>query len=87
MKRNASFIKRTIGEQTVIVAVGEATRRFNGMISVNGTASYIWDLLENDTDIDTVAASLCDRYQVEPDVAREDVAAFVEQLKGVGAVE
>ena len=43
MKRNKDFIKRKIGPQYVIVAVGAATKRFNGMISVNGTGSFIFD--------------------------------------------
>ena len=39
MIRNNQFIKRKIGAQYVIVALGEATRRFTGMITVNETGS------------------------------------------------
>ena len=55
MIRNNNFVKRKIGTQFVIVAVGEATRKFNGMISVNGTGSFIWDCLENHITMDELA--------------------------------
>ena len=58
MIRNASFIKRQIGNQTVLVAVGEATKRFHGMISLNKTAAFIWDLLESEKTLEEIAAAL-----------------------------
>ncbi len=52
MKRSKDFIKRKIGTQYVIVAVGAATKKFNGMISVNSTGSFIWDQLEQSMTMD-----------------------------------
>lgn len=86
MIRSQSFIKREIGTQTVIVAVGEATKTFNGMISVNKTGSYIWDLLENDITLDAITEALVARYEIDAETARADAAEFIEALKGVGAV-
>ena len=86
MIRSQSFIKREIGNQTVIVAVGEATKKFHGMISVNGTGSYIWDLLEQETTLDAITEALVARYEIDADTARADAAEFIETLKGVGAV-
>ena len=86
MIRSESFIKREIGNQTVIVAVGEATKKFHGMISVNGTGAYIWDLLRQETTLDEIAAALVNRYEIDIETARADAAEFIETLKGVGAV-
>ena len=61
MIRSQSFIKREIGTQTVIVAVGEATKTFHGMISVNRTGAYIWDLLEKETTLDAITEALVAR--------------------------
>ena len=87
MIRNNNFVKRKIGTQFVIVAVGEATRKFNGMISVNGTGSFIWDQLEKEITMDQLVAALTDAYEVDAATALEDASEFVETLKGVGAVE
>ena len=86
MKRSKDFIKRKIGPQYVIVAVGAATKRFNGMISVNGTGSFIWDMLENDISLDELVTAITDTYDVEAAAARADATAFLDTLKGVGAI-
>ena len=87
MIRNNNFVKRKIGTQFVIVAVGEATRKFNGMISVNGTGSFIWDCLENHITIDELVSSLTATYEIDAETARRDAVEFIDTLKGVGAVE
>ncbi len=87
MIRNNNFVKRKIGTQYVIVAVGEATRKFNGMISVNGTGSFIWDCLENHITMDELVLSLTAAYDIDAETARRDAAEFIDTLKGVGAVE
>ena len=86
MIRSKSFIKRDIGTQTVIVAVGEATKTFHGMISVNKTGAFIWDLLENETTLDAITEALVEKYDIDAATARADADAFIESLKGVGAV-
>lgn len=87
MIRNNNFVKRKIGTQYVIVAVGEATRKFNGMISVNGTGSFIWDCLENHITMDELVLSLTAAYDIDAETARRDAAEFIDTLKGVGAIE
>ena len=86
MKRSPEFIKRKIGTRYVIVAMGKAAKRFDGMISVNGTGAAIWDLLEQDTTEAEIAAALAARFEVDLVTAEADVRGFVETLKGVGAV-
>ena len=87
MIRNKNFVKRKSGTQFVIVAVGEATKLFNGMISVNGTGSFIWDCLERDITMEQLVAALTEHYDVAAEVAQSDAAEFIQTLKGVGALE
>ena len=86
MKRSRDFIKRKIGPQYVIVAVGAATKRFNGMISVNGTGSFIWDMLENDITLDELVGAITNAYEIDAETAKAHAVAFLDTLKGVGAV-
>ena len=87
MIRNKNFVKRKIGTQFVIVAVGEATRSFNGMISVNGTGSFIWDQLEKEITMEQLVAAMTECYEVDAETALQDASDFIETLKGVGAIE
>lgn len=86
MIRSKDFIKRKIGTQYVIVAVGAATKRFNGMISVNGTGSFIWDQLERDITMDELVTAITDAYEIDAATAADHAAKFIETLKGVEAV-
>ncbi len=86
MKRSNEFIKRKIGTQYVIVAVGAATKRFNGMISVNGTGSFIWDQLENDVSLADIVTAMTDTYDVDAATAEAHVKKFTDTLREVGAL-
>ena len=86
MIRSNEFIKRKIGTQFVIVAVGAASKKFSGMISVNATGSFIWDHLEKDTTLDELVAAMTEYYEIDAETARRDACGFVETLKGVGAI-
>jgi hypothetical protein len=86
MIRSKDFIKRKIGTQYVIVAVGAATKRFNGMISVNGTGSFIWDALAEETTLDELVGKITDTYDVDADTARAHAEAFLTTLKEAGAL-
>jgi hypothetical protein len=86
MTRSKEFIKRKIGTQFVIVAVGAASKKFSGMISVNATGSFIWDQLEKDISPDELVAAMTEYYDIDAETARRDAAGFIETLKGVGAV-
>ena len=87
MIRNQNFIKRKIGNQNVIVAVGEATKRFNGMISINGCGGVIWDRLETEATLEDLVGVVTDAYEIDADTARTDISEFLINLKEVGAVE
>ncbi len=87
MIRNENFVIRKIGTQYAIVAVGEATKRFNGMISVNKTGSFIWETLKNDLSLDALVAAMTEHYDIDAETAKKDAEMFVTALKGVGAIE
>ena len=86
MIRNSQFIKRSIGGKDVIIAVGEASKTFNGMIAVNATGAFIWDHLEKETTMEELVAAMVEHYDVDVATAEQNAAAFVAQLRGVGAV-
>lgn len=86
MKRSKDFIKRKIGTQYVIVAVGAATKKFNGMISVNSTGSFIWDQLEQSMTMDELVTAITENYEIDKETATAHATQFVNTLKGVGAI-
>ena len=86
MKRSPDFLLQDVAGTMVIVPVGKAVSAFPGMIAVNGTGAYIWELLETEQTVETLTQALVDRYEVDSDNARQDVEAFVNKLQPTGAL-
>ena len=86
MKQNPNYLLRNVAGSTVLVPVGEATKDFPGMITMNPTSTYLWEqLTEEKTEAD-LAQALLDRYDVTQAQAETDVAQFVKTLTLVGAI-
>ena len=87
MKRNSDFLLRQVAGSQVLVPVGKATKRFPGMIRMNATGCFLWELLETQQTKESLIKALLDRYEVSPEQAAEDVDAFVDKLIPTGAIE
>lgn len=86
MKRNPDFLLREVADTIVVVPVGPATANFPGMITLNATGAYIWELLETEQTVQSLTAALMERYEVAEEKACEDVQRFVDRLIPTGAV-
>lgn len=87
MYRNEEFLLRRAAGLTVIVPVGRAAENFPGMISVNETGAFLWQLLECEQTEESLAAALTEEYQVTQETALGDVRSFVEKLERAGALK
>ncbi len=82
MKIKDGFMLRQVGGQTIVVAVGEASRDFNGIIKLNSVGQFLWEALTEDTTEEALVEKLLASYEVEREIATADVVAFVAKLKG-----
>ncbi len=86
MKRNSGFLIRQVAGRYVLAPVGDMVKSFSGMITMNATGKFLWDLLEQDQTVDSLAQALVDNYEVEFDKAKEDVIKYIEPLIPVKAI-
>ena len=86
MKRSASFLLRQVAGRQVVVPLGKAAVDFPGMLTLNSTGAYLWELLAQEQTEDSLAKAFCERYAVEEATAREDIAAFLTKLRSVKAI-
>lgn len=86
MKQNSDFfLSETAGLQ-MIIPVGQAATKFPGMITVNETGAFLWELLEQEqTEADLVRA-LEERYEAPREEIETDVAEFLRRLRLAGAL-
>lgn len=84
MRIKDGFVLRDVAGQAVVIATGEASKDFHGMIKLNKTGRLIWEgLAAGDADAQ-IAARLAQRYDVAPEQAAADVAAFVDKARAEG---
>ncbi|MBO5459321.1 MAG: PqqD family protein [Lachnospira sp.] len=81
MKIKEGFILRSVGSENVVVAVGEQSRKFNGMIRLNNTGKFLWELLKEDRTEEFLADELVANYDIDREQATADVKRFAERLK------
>ena len=86
MKRNPDFLQQDVAGTKIIVPTGTAVTSFTGMITVNNTGAYLWELLETEQTVDTLVDALLERYDVSQAQAKTDVVAFLKKLQNTGAV-
>lgn len=86
MKRSGDFLLRDVAGSMVIVPVGAAVSAFPGMVTLNATGAYIWELLETEQTIQSLTKAMVARYDVDEATALADVQAFVAKLKPIGAI-
>ena len=88
MKIKSGFILRDVGGKTFVVAVGERSKEFRGMITLNETGKFIWKMLEKGATINDVVDSMLSVYEgADREVIEKDVSDFVAKLQGDNVLE
>jgi len=87
VKRKNSFLLREVAGKQVVVPLGKAAVAFPGMLTLNASGAWLWQLLEQEQTEDSLVSAMCEKYTVEEDTARADIAAFLDKLRKVGAIE
>ena len=88
MKIKNGFILRDVGGKTFVVAVGELSKTFNGMITLNQTGKFIWEQLQKDVTEDEIVNKILSTYEgAEREVVEKDVSNFIANLAKDGILE
>ena len=81
LRSESLFWRETKGE---IMALDATASRY---FSANASAAALWRQIEAGATEAELVETLCGRYDVEPDVAEDAVAAFLAQLDERGLLE
>ena len=88
MRLNNDFLIHDTGNGEMLIPVGEETKKFHGVIKLNGTGSVIVHLLnEEDLSLDALLNHFYEEYPDEDkEVIKKSVSDFVNKLKEVNAI-
>lgn len=82
MKLKDGYMLREVAGNSVVVAVGKATLDFSGLISLNGSGTLLWRMLEEEATEEAMIAAILNEYEIDAITAQNDIAAFLNKLKG-----
>lgn len=81
MKLTSEFILREVAGETILVPVGSTALKFNGIITLEPVGALIWKGLEAGKDRETILEEILDNFEVERQLASDDLDAFLQQLR------
>ena len=88
MKIKSGFVLEKVGGAYLAVAVGSRTKDFNGLVRMNGTGAFLWNLLaKKDMTKEELLGAVLSEYDVGEEQAKGDIDAFEKTLRDNGILE
>jgi hypothetical protein len=86
MKIKEGFVVRKIANQYMAVPVGARAKELHGMIGLNETAAFLWELLKENRTEEELAELLYNEYEITEEKALETVKNFSALLAKEGVL-
>lgn len=81
MRIKKGFVLREVAGQIMVIATGEASKDFHGMIKLNASGKVIWLGLQEGLSQEQIAVRLQEQFDVDSEKALEDTQAFIKQME------
>ena len=75
------LLKRQIAGETILIPVGKTVYDAHGLFAMNELGSFLWDLLPGATEEEDLVKAVLEEYEVNEDVARQDIGEFLNKLR------
>jgi len=87
MKVKEEFVIREVAGENIVVSTDAKAVNFSGMLVLNGTGTFLFNLMQKDVSVDYLVDELMKKYEVDEKSARLDCLAFVNKLKEKNILE
>ena len=87
MKIKEDFILRKVADSYVVVPVNDMTVDFNGIINLNETGAFLFEILQKGADNQELLDKLLSEYEVTSVKAEADIDVFIQKLKDADILE
>lgn len=86
MRIKDGFVLRQVADQGVVIATGEVSKEFFGMIKLNATAKEVWQGISEGLSEEQIAERLSGMYNNEFEQVMTDVKELVVKMKEAGFI-
>ena len=87
MKIKDGYIIREIAGMYVVVPTGREAMDFNGLMTINETAAFIWNIFKNGAEKREVVDAILEEYDVDRASAEKDVDEVIKLFKEYNVFE
>ena len=78
------FVVRQIAGETIAVPSGPSAQCLSGLLALNGSGEFLFNLLQSEQTQDSLVQALLDTYEVDSATAGADVDEFLQILRQNG---
>ena len=88
MKIKAGFVLEKVGSSYLAVATGDAAKIFQGLIRMNETGAFMWNLVKDaDKSCEELVDALLKEYDAPRELLLSDAKSFEKQLREADILE
>lgn len=87
MKIKSGYMVRPVAGSYVVVATGEKTVDFNGIMTLNETGNFLWEKLVDGATKEELVAAMLAEYEVDAETAGADIDRFLAKLEEADLAE
>lgn len=81
MRLKYAFETMDFDDRIVAIPVGEGAAKYHGVIKLNETAAFIFNLLQQETDEEFIVEALMKEYSVPQELAVLDVQRYLKMFQ------
>ena len=87
MKLNENFLMTELGEEAILVPIGDAANQMHGIIRLNTTAKEIWQGIADGFSEEHIAVKLVEEYEnIDLDAAKKVVKNLIQKFFDAGVL-
>ena len=81
MKIKDGYILREVAGNSIVIAVGDESLNFNGIITINGAGTFLWEKLTHGASKQDLLDAMLSEYDIDEETASRDIDEFVQKLR------
>ena len=87
LSRPADVVQRQVAGETFLVPIRGRLADLQELFVLNEVGTWVWDRLDGESSMDALVDSVVAEFDVEESQARQDVEAFLRQLREASLLE
>lgn len=81
MRIVSGFLLREVIGETVAIPSGDSAHRLSGLVALNGSGKFLFELLQTEQTEQDLITAMLDRYEIDEATAAQDVEEFLALLR------